>query len=530
MAHPNTKTLLFERLCRSRLASLLALSLVFMLSMSPLAQAATYTVTNTNDAGAGSIRQAIIDANANGDDIIDGDAAVDGTVNLLSDLPAITENVVIDMSGTTSFAIDGTGETQCLQFNGWEFRQHKPSERFNLENCGQGINITGATTGLTIGDTGAGQEVTIQNTTGMGIDVTGGDNVTIQNTTIDNAGGPGIKIRNTADNITIGGDTADERVTVINSANDGIDVESSDGTTIQGSYIGTSDGTSDDGNGNNGILVLNGVTNLQIGGDTAGEGNVISGNTQNGINITGSDSVTVEGNIIGLTAAGTAALGNDGSGVYIESESNTIGGSTASAGNIISGNGDDGIRIDGNINPANNNTIKFNYIGTNITGDAALANTESGIDISGGNITGTVIGGDLEGNVISGNTGDGISIFGTASTGTTIYGNTIGLATDQNAALGNGGDGIDVQGDSTLIGSSAGDGYRNYIGSNGQWGVNINGADSVLVHNNYIGVAADGTTERPNTSGGYKLKPPANRMKLVETPLQKETASIQELV
>ncbi|MCP3998616.1 MAG: DUF4347 domain-containing protein, partial [bacterium] len=66
---------------------------------------ATYTVTNTNDSGAGSLRQAIIDANANvGTDNIFfdiSDALVGGahTISLLSALPDITETVTID--GTT---------------------------------------------------------------------------------------------------------------------------------------------------------------------------------------------------------------------------------------------------------------------------------------------------------------------------------------------------------------------------------------------------------------------------------------------
>ncbi|MFK8067883.1 MAG: DUF4347 domain-containing protein, partial [Gammaproteobacteria bacterium] len=62
----------------------------------------TYTVTNTNDAGAGSLRQAIIDANANvGADTIEFDIAGSGTqvIALSSALDTITEEVTID--GTT---------------------------------------------------------------------------------------------------------------------------------------------------------------------------------------------------------------------------------------------------------------------------------------------------------------------------------------------------------------------------------------------------------------------------------------------
>jgi len=83
------------------------LGLVTLIASVPLATAATFTVTNTNDAGAGSLRQAITDANA--DPIVDsvafaipeGSCAANGvcTITLASSLPDITEGVVID--GTT---------------------------------------------------------------------------------------------------------------------------------------------------------------------------------------------------------------------------------------------------------------------------------------------------------------------------------------------------------------------------------------------------------------------------------------------
>lgn len=70
-------------------------------------QAATFTVTNNNDAGAGSLRQAVIDANAAGGvDTIDFDPALSGqTIPLASDLPALTEAVIIDGPGAGSTTI-----------------------------------------------------------------------------------------------------------------------------------------------------------------------------------------------------------------------------------------------------------------------------------------------------------------------------------------------------------------------------------------------------------------------------------------
>ncbi|WP_420641886.1 choice-of-anchor Q domain-containing protein [Candidatus Leptofilum sp.] len=66
----------------------------------------TFTVSNTNDSGAGSLRQAILDANASaGDDLIEITAV--GTLTLLSPLPTITDTLTIQGSGTDLFIIDG---------------------------------------------------------------------------------------------------------------------------------------------------------------------------------------------------------------------------------------------------------------------------------------------------------------------------------------------------------------------------------------------------------------------------------------
>src|SRR2546426_7215505 len=90
--------------------------------------------------------------------------------------------------------------------------------------------------------------------------------------------------------------------------------------------------------------------NNTIGGTAAGAGNVISGNSGAGIFLTDTTpSVTtgtnIQGNLIGTNAAGTAAIANVQGGIVVASGShnNTIGGTTAAARNVISGNGSDGI-------------------------------------------------------------------------------------------------------------------------------------------------------------------------------------------
>jgi len=209
--------------------------------------------------------------------------------------------------------------------------------------------------------------------------------------------------------------------------NDGIELHGSGGNTIEGNYIGTDvNGTADLGNSNVGVLII-GAPNNTIGGTAAGAGNVISGNDQYGVYIyaSGATGNQVLGNYIGTDKNGTAALGNSSNGVYIGNvPSNTIGGTAAGAGNVISGNNQNGVRIEGN--GSTGNQVQGNYIGTDVNGTADLGNSYDGISISSGagnnTIGGTAAG---EGNVIAYNSGDGVQVDGAASTGNTISGNSI---------------------------------------------------------------------------------------------------------
>ena len=134
-------------------------------------------------------------------------------------------------------------------------------------------------------------------------------------------------------------------------------------------------GTLDRGNARDGIEI-NGANNT-IGGTTASERNLLSGNTEAGIYIHGAcaTSNVVQGNYIGINAAGTAGVGNTLSGIVITdpgASANTIGGTAAGAGNVISGNPDSGIAI--GYNTGSGNVVQGNYIGTNAAGTAGIAN------------------------------------------------------------------------------------------------------------------------------------------------------------
>src|SRR5262249_44054601 len=151
-----------------------------------------------------------------------------------------------------------------------------------------------------------------------------------------------------------------------------------------------------------------------VGGTTTADRNVISGNTGTGVQISGNaaDNNVVSGNFIGTNVAGTAAIAN-GLGVSIDSsaDTNTVGGTAMGAGNIISGNSSDGVRIDG---AGTGNKVQGNFIGTDVNGTADLGNTKHGVDVI--DTDQVTIGGTVTnaGNVISGNDGNGVEISGTS--------------------------------------------------------------------------------------------------------------------
>jgi CSLREA domain-containing protein len=140
------------------------------------------------------------------------------------------------------------------------------------------------------------------------------------------------------------------------------------GDRIEGNYIGTdATGTRDLGNGGYGVEVGQPDGNT-IGGTSAGARNLISGNDAEGIFI-GSSSNTVQGNYIGTEKDGNSALGNTGTGVVLQGPDNTIGGKILGAANTIAFNNGDGVKIDGN------------HIGNRILSNSIFSNTGLGTDL-----------------------------------------------------------------------------------------------------------------------------------------------------
>ncbi len=254
----------------------------------------------------------------------------------------------------------------------------------------------------------------------------------------------GVWILDGASNNTIGG-TAFVDGNVI-SGNDlqGIYIDSMDssGNTILGNYIGT-DGTGTDAfpNGSGGIVIerssnniIGGTTGTTPGGDCTGACNLISANTGGGIIISNSGGVAsgniVQGNYIGTDVSGTLDLGNTVNGIEITASSNTVGGLTPEARNIISGNNQAGILIYGELMTSND--VLGNFIGTDTTGNAPLGNGTYGVYIHSrayGNFIGD---GSPEGaNIIAYN-----GLLG-PSAGVAIQDNTTTPYTDRNKIRGN---------------------------------------------------------------------------------------------
>ena len=312
----------------------------------------------------------------------------------------------------------------------------------------------------------------------------------------------------------VGGSTAADRNVISGNNANGIEIFGAavTGVQVSGNYIGpNATGTAVLGNSLAGVSVEGGTDNNVIGGTTAGERNVISGNTLHGVDIAGAGTTgnVVSGNYIGTTADGTGSLTfTQQGGVRLSGGAtlNTIGGTQTGAGNVISGIGNgSGILVTGAT--TDNNTIQGNFIGTNAAGTAVISNLY-GISIL--DASGTLVGGAAAGarNVVSGNDAGAIQAYNVGATANIIKGNYIGTDVTGMVGLGNGGYGVlVVSGDGTIIGGNTAadanvisDTYPSFNGSPG-YGISLN-SDANEVYGNLVGTAADGTTPLGNESDG----------------------------
>lgn len=266
---------------------------------------ATFAVSNLNDSGAGSLRQAVIDANAApGADVVSFNVA--GTINLQKALPKITGTLEID--GTTAPGYSASPVVE-IDFNGAKgLRFESGSSGSSVESLalvdasGAGVKLNGVT-GVTV----AGNYI--------GLNLVG---AAVGN------GGNGLELKSSAGN-TIGGDSAAERNVISANRKYGIHLSGSSNNQIIGNYIGTNlAGSADLGNTKGGIMLTGSSQSNSIGGAA---GNVISGNDGIGVHLkSGSSYNTIASNRIGTNEAGTTAIGNSSDGLKIEkSDGNLVG-------------------------------------------------------------------------------------------------------------------------------------------------------------------------------------------------------------
>ena len=220
------------------------------------------------------------------------------------------------------------------------------------------------------------------------------------------------------------------------------------GNVVQGNFIGTDvSGNADLGNARFGVLIQAAPDNT-VGGSQAGQGNVISGNDGGGIFVRRSEASgnVVQGNFIGTDVSGSADLGNAFSGVEIsDGPNNLVGGPQAGEGNVISDNDGRGVLIHGD--GANGNVVQGNYIGTDESGRADLGNAEDGVLIQ--DAPNNTVGGSraTEGNVIAFNHFSGVAV------GLSLEDTSVSNSIRGNAIYSNGTLGIDLGND----GASAND-------------------------------------------------------------------------
>jgi hypothetical protein len=419
------------------------------------ASGVTYTVTSTADSGAGSLRQAITDANANpGADTIQFNIVGSGvqTITPATPLPPITEAVTID------------GYTQ-------------PGSSANTNPVGQGLNSVllieldgSATAGLEGGlsaGLNAGLNVQAPNVTVRGLvisqfsqgGVVGGadhSNLVVEgcflNTSPDGLAGQGVAyaVNVTSPNVRIGGLTAAQR-NLIGPASIGTTMQLAGlaSGVVQGNLVGTDiSGTRAIGPIDpDSIGVSLGSTGAMLfGGTDPNAANVIAG-VDSGIALA-STTTTIQGNFIGVDAAETGIIRGGIAGIFVPSVStgSVIGGTNPGEGNVIGGF-QYGLIFDTPV------TLHGNFIGTDTTGTKNFGNRLMGILVSTGQLAVGGIG-PGEGNVIAFNGWVGVLVESLGENpirGNRMFNNGVG------GVAGGGAVGIDLSLSATPNGPTAND-------------------------------------------------------------------------
>ncbi len=414
--------------------------ILILLLLPWLARAATYTVSNTNDTGAGSLRQAITDANGNAgaDTIAFNITNLAFTISPVSALPSLTESVTID--GSTQ---PGYSNAPVVELSGANAGANANGFKIAAGNC-----VIRALAVNRFKNDG------IQITNGVGSRVEGCYlGVAPDGFTRRGNGAAGVRIagvnfgvQTTGTNV-IGGEAAAAH-NLISANLYGIWLSETTDNLIAGNIIGAdATGSFDVGNTNMGIFCYYQAGLNVIGGTNAGARNLISGNGEeptlyagDGIRLDSSSSNSIFGNFIGVNVDGTYAIPNGEHGVNIQyGLFNLVGGAAAGQSNLISGNLVHGVNLGGSgggesiFNYAgtppplpDGNVIQGNLIGVTLTGALPLGNGYDGVYL---NANFNTVGGTNAGagNVIAYNGNNGVEVGyhpGNLVLGNSIYANT----------------------------------------------------------------------------------------------------------
>lgn len=289
---------------------------------------------------------------------------------------------------------------------------------------GQGGIRVGAVPNNTIGGTAAGARNLISGNAGDGVRFNNVGGVTgnlVQGNFIGTNATGNAPIPNDAgvffngSDITVGGTTPAAGNLISSNAGSGVQINTSaTNNAVQGNFIGTNAaGLAALPNGENGVSVTD-APNNQIGGTAAGARNLISGNQLTGVVVFGATATgnTIQGNFVGTDVTGNSALPNANVGILINgAPNNTIGGTIAGAGNLISGHTVNFFSVGIEVQAGSSGTqIQGNLIGTNAAGTAAIPNNSGVFVISSNNAIGGASAAAR--NVISGNANIGVAIGG----------------------------------------------------------------------------------------------------------------------
>jgi T5SS/PEP-CTERM-associated repeat protein len=436
--------LLKPALCLSRPKFRGSVFLFWLFLADATTRAATFTVTNTNAAGTGSLSNAIAQANlsaVNATNFIQFaipplDSNTVHTITLPSSssfpspLPRISRRVIIDgytQPGASSNTLTiGDNAKILIRLDGSGYNGVLFGPILELDSGSDGSTIRG----LAIVE--AGNTATMLSIFSQTNSISGNfigpdtDGLTLSSS------GAAILVNSGASGNIIGGTSPGAR-NVVASGNGGTLIYNrANNTVIQGNYVGVNAaGSVPLGSSSRGIHVSAG-NGVIVGGTNSGVGNLINSSfgTSAGVLVANEDAsipnnAVVQGNLIGTDATGTIALRTLTYGVQLQTSTGTlIGGTNAGAGNVISSVGD-GIFI---ANSPTGALIQGNKIGTDNTGTIALGNSACGIEIYPDNTTttnGTIGGtGAGQGNIIAFNHLNGVSIAG-PNTGWSILGNSI---------------------------------------------------------------------------------------------------------